>query len=250
MNARFLAMCIPVLGALSAGCSQSRPAPAGPPTMVAHYAAAPVTVDGRLDEPIWARAPAYRLHLSSDRANTGQSVIEGGEVRLARDQRYLYLAARFADSDIVAEGDADQLAHWQKGDVCELFLKPEGQTWYWELYVTPRSHKSSYWFPGRGRLGVPSCFDYTCGLKAAAQCVGTVNEWRDEDSEWTAELAMPIQDLTARGERFEPGARWRVLIGRYNYSRYLPGPELTMTPRLSKTNYHLIDEFAVLELAE
>ena len=65
-------------------------------------------------------------------------------------------------------------------------------------------------------------------------------------------MAMPINDLNAEGHPFSPDKRWRILVARYNYSRYFDfrGPELTMTPKLSQTNYHLLPEYAYLELVK
>ena len=110
--------------------------------------------------------------------------------------------------------------------------------------------KTSFWFPGRGRLGLPSVEDYKCGLGVAAQCNGTLNDWRDKDKSWTAEMAMPISDLTTRGDKFGPQADWRILVSRYNYSRYLSEKELSMMPKLSETNYHLLEEYAILRLVK
>jgi len=70
------------------------------------------------------------------------------------------------------------------------------------------------------------------------------------DREWTAEIAMPIKDLTAPGCHFEPSTKWRILVARYNYSRFLTtrGPELSTTPQLSVPDFHRFEEYATLEL--
>jgi hypothetical protein len=216
--------------------------------VVAMYSGQAVVVDGKLDDPVWKSAPVYKMGLSRDKIEAGKQLQEGGAVRFAWDDKYFYVAMDFTDSDIVAEGKTDQLMHYEKGDVGELFLKPDDYTWYWEMYVTPTGKKTNIWFPGRGRLLVPSCLEYTCGLTVAAQCDGTLNRWQDTDKGWTAEMAMPISDLTARGESFGPGSKWHVFVGRYNYSRYLNtiGPELSSSPQLSATNYHLLEEYAPL----
>ncbi len=80
---------------------------------------------------------------------------------------------------------------------------------------------------------------------------GTLGNWKDTDTCWTAEMAIPIKDLARHGNAFGPQADWRILVSRYNYSRYLdgPGPELTMTPRLPRTNYHDRPNYARLVLA-
>ena len=218
--------------------------------MSATHTPKPISVDGKLDDPVWMNAPVYALHLADDQARDGKEVTERGEARLAWDDDYLYLGITFHDSDIAAEGKEDQLKHYQLGDLCELFLTPENETWYWELYATPAGRKSSYFIPGRGSLGLPSMAEYTCGLKVAASCNGTLNNWRDKDTSWTAEMAMPVKDLTARGESFGPGSRWRILVSRYNFGRYLKrkGPELSMTPKLSREDFHLLPEYAILRL--
>ena len=220
--------------------------------MTAKYTAVPVVVDGIFNEPVWQEAVVYRMHLPVDRSENNQ-LEEVGQVRLAWNEEYFYVSVKFDDSDIVAEGTADQLHHYKLGDVCELFLKPADKTWYWELYVTPQGNKTTFFFPSQGRMGLPSCFsNYSSGLQVAAQYDGTLNNWQDKDSYWTAEMAMPIKDLTARGERFGPDADWRILVARYNYSYYLAGKgaELSSTPRLLKTNYHLLEQYAVLKLAK
>jgi len=221
-----------------------------PITMTARYTAQPVCVDGLLNDDVWKTAEVYPLYLGKDRAAEGNQPAEPGEVRLAWDDKYFYVGIKYYDSDIVAEGDEDQLHHYNLGDLVELFLKPEEETWYWELYATPKGKKTSFWFPGRGRTGLPSGWKYRCGLRVAAKCAGTLNDWRDKDEYWMAEMAMPISDLTARGESFRPGAKWRILVARYNYTRYLPAKELSMTPQLTKTSYHRCEEYAVLDLAK
>jgi len=117
--------------------------------------------------------------------------------------------------------------------------------------VTPAGKKTTFFFPSKGYLGLPSPIKHSSGLTVAAQCDGTLNNWTDRDSGWTAEMAMPVKDLTARGEPFGPGASWRILVARYNYSRHLTqGRELSMTPQLSATNYHLREEYAVLRFVK
>jgi hypothetical protein len=214
--------------------------------MIAKYTSTPIKIDGCLDEDAWKKANVYPMYLPEDASQSGKALEENGEVSLAWDDTYFYVGVKFYDSDIVAEGKEDQLMHFTMGDVCEVFLKNDNFTWYWELYGTPLGYKTNLFFPGWGRMGLPSMKDYKSGLKVAAQVNGTVNNWKDKDEYYTIELAMPIKDLTALGGTFGPGEPWRILVARYNYSRYLDrqGPELSASPLLSATNYHLIKEYA------
>ena len=218
-------------------------------TLVAKYTNKPVVVDGKLDDQCWKTAKVYKLWLSADKSAKGMKLKEGGEVRFAWDDNYLYLAASFEDSDVVAEGKKDQMHHYKLGDLCELFLKPENRSWYWELYVTPRGNKTTFFFPSRGYLGLPSCFAYHFDLQVAARVDGTLNDWSDRDRKWTAEMAVPLTELTKRGETFGVGSLWRVLVGRYNYSYYFDdGAELSTAPELPRTNYHLTRNYGILKL--
>lgn len=218
-----------------------------PHIITAKYTDIPVKIDGLLDDEAWKGAIAYQMFLSIDREEKPQ---EGGKAIVSWDSDYLYVGIKFYDSDIVAEGEEDQLFHFRLGDVAEVFLRPEERTWYWEYYVTPGGKKTTFWFPGRGRLGLPSGFQLPdgCELRVAAQYEGTLNYWQDRDNYWTAEMAIPVRNLTARGEEFGPDSKWRILIARYNFSRYLLWKELSMTPQLSITNFHLYEEYAILEL--
>ena len=216
-----------------------------PVILKAAYTREPVKMDGSLDDQVWRTAAVYQLSLAKGET----SPTELGDVQLAWNERYFYVAVRFDDSDIVAEGKEDQLQHFRLGDTVELFLKPNGCTWYWELHATPSGRKSSFWLPGRGRLGLASGRQYQCGLRVAARINGTINNWQDKDRHWIAEMAIPVEDLTAHGQTFQPGSDWRILIGRYNYSRYLPRKELSMCPNLSRTDFHLHEEYGILELA-
>ena len=221
-------------------------------TMKALYAVNPVIIDGRLDETIWKQAQVYDLNLADDQSPGGETVKEPGHIQLAWDNNYFYVGIRCKDSDLIAEGLNDEIRHFELGDLCELFLKPDNKSWYWELYVTPRGKKTSFFFPGRGRFGLPGNMDYKSGLIVATQCDGTLEDWRDRDTGWTAEMALPIKDLNAEGYPFSTDNQWRILVARYNFSRHmnLQGPELSMAPKLSQTNYHLHSEYGYLELVK
>jgi len=244
-----LAVCS-IVGLSGCATTTARKQTAKRAILKATYTSKPVKIDGILDDDVWRTASTYRLSLGQDQIARGKKLTEPGDVRLAWGDTHFYVAVKFHDSDIVAEGKKDQLHHYLMGDLVELFLKPEGYTWYWELYATPTGKKTSFWFPGRGRVGLPSGFEYQCGLQVAAQNNGTVNNWEDRDRYWTAEMAMPISDLTSRGETFGPGSNWRILIARYNYTRYLKEKELGMYPQLSRTDYHLYEEYGILELVK
>ena len=225
--------------------------------MEAAYTTTPVKIDGQLDDPIWATAREYRMFIPADRAPAEAPLVEGGKVKLAWDDDNFYLAVTYFDSEIKADGQFDHQGHYALGDVCELFLKPDNEPWYHELYVTPKSHKTSYFLPKRVDVHIYPDFDLT----VAATCDGTLNDPADKDRSWSAEMAVSIDSLSSRGAKgpdaqivpFAPDQPWRILVARYNYCKDLDIEErlqYSTAPHLSKTNYHLLEEYAILRLVK
>jgi hypothetical protein len=124
-------------------------------TVIAKFSNDTILIDGNLTEPIWEESPVYNLSLSKSDINNGDILVYGGELQIVWDDEYLYIGIKYIDDDIAALGERDEMAHYVKGDVCEIFIKPKSQNWYWELYSTPHSKQTTLFFPGGGRLGMP-----------------------------------------------------------------------------------------------
>lgn len=226
-----------------------------PVTFEARYTTAAVNVDGKLDDAVWQQATAYDVVLPLKPPINNGVPEDPGRVRFAWDDQYFYLACEFTDRDLVAEGEKDGEHHYQKGDLAELFLKPDTRPGYWELYVSPKGHQTVFYFPGKGRLGLPSHFESRSILKVGAVVNGTLNNWQDTDKGWTGEMAVPISELREKsGGDFRPGGQpWRIFVGRYNYSVYRTlgsGPELSSAPQLPVANWHDLANYAHLKLVK
>jgi len=227
-------------------------------TVIAKYTSEPVKLDGKLDEGAWAKAPAYSLVLplksyssmpESMQRLIGTDLREKASVKLLWDDNYLYVGADFEDSDVMNEGKEDQGHLYTTGDLLEVFLKPAGESYYWEIYGSPNNKKTWFFFPSRGRIVFPACGSYLPkDLQVAAAIEGTLNNYKDKDKGFTIEIAIPVKELTAYGAKFDNSANWTILMARYNYSVYLPRQELSAFPLLSNVNYHLCEEYAKLLL--
>jgi len=216
-------------------------------TMKTKYSKVPLDLDGKLDEPVWQETNVYVLGLADDMLHEGRTLDEVGYARLVWDDNYLYIGIDFKDSSLRATGEEDNLMHAELGDVCNFFLKPQGKPYYWEFYATPRGKYGCLFFRKKGG---EIQFDKDFDIKVAVDTHGTLNDDNDIDQRWMAEIAIPIKNLTSRGDSFTPDQKWRILVARYNYSHQLRfgDLELTMTPKLSRTSYHLLDEHAFLVL--
>jgi hypothetical protein len=228
------------------------------PAIVAKHISRPLNMDGKMSDPAWAQATAYSLELplkiystqpESMQKTLGAALKEKGSVKLLWNDEYLFVGGSFEDSDVVAESKEDQTIHCTTGDLIEVFLKPETDTYYWEIYGTPHNKKTCIFYPGRGRHFLPSDLEYNYSdIIVKASVDGTLNNWRDKDAGWTVEVAIPVKKLTEFGAKFDNSSKWTILVARYNYSRYLPLKELSAFPILSNVYFHLIEEYARLNL--
>ena len=217
----------------------------------------PLKVDGKLDEAVWQTAPRHDLTLvdSSDKLPelTREAIrrdhYEAGNVRLLIDNDTLYIGIDFSDRDIVAQGTENQSMLFSSGDVAEIFLKSDDAPGYFELYVSPHGKQSSFYFPSGGYLGLPDSFMEPAlpGMRVAAVVTGTLNDPRDEDKGWTAEMAIPLAELQAKsGVPFSLAGRWRILVARYNYGVQMRTKQHSAFPPLPQLNFHLQEYYAPL----
>ena len=232
------------------------------PEAVATYISHPIQLDGKLGDPAWYKTPVYTMvHADEQFQQSPQDiqeffrngVAEPGKIRMLWNNKYLYFGIEFEDRDIVSESMKDQIPQFRYGDTVSIFLKPDKQTWYWEIIVTPRGCKTVYFYPSRGLIGLPACLPAKMPLKgiiAIASVKGTLNNSWDKDKKWTAEVAIPISELAMAGEKLDPKVPWRVFFGRYNYGRYLSISEKTSFPGQKQPNFHSHCEYADLKLVK
>lgn len=229
--------------ALALGADSARSDPA--PVAVAAHARTAITLDGRADEPFWAEAPAIDLALLGEKPPRLP-----GRVRLAWDERHLYVFAELRDDDVVATGGPGPRTHQTEGDVLELFIGPAGRTWYWELHYTPAGRRSAFFFPSAGRrLGSSVTDAPRLRHRHVARVDGTLNDWRDHDAGWSVEIAVPWAGLAVDDGSPPPRIdEWRLLVGRYAYSRWQDEVEISFWPPLPALRFHRPALFAPLRL--
>lgn len=231
-----------------------------PPCIIAE-SAENVVVDGIVDEQCWQNAKKYDFGVTH-RAMAwkhpelakkfGDSVLTPGYVKVLCDKDFIYISAVMKDDDIIALGKRDQQVHCTEGDVFEIFLKPENANHYWELHITPSGLCGVMFYPSRGyhflpQIVLPSERPLK-NIKYKVTVDGTLNKSDDIDRSWTVEAAISLKELAEAGVPFDPQNPWRVLFGRYNFSRYQPLCELSSVPKLSKFDFHVHEEYGKLRI--
>ena len=212
------------------------------PGLIVEWTPEPIVVDGVGSEAVWRQAPAVPLLVPRDR-NYGPECRQPGTVRFAYDDHFLYVLAEVTDDDVVQEESRNGRHLYNTGDVMELFLWPAGKRHYWEIYAAPNGSCSMLFFPSTGRKIFLTAMQPDTRLRIGAVVDGTLNDWRDCDRGYSIEIAIPLEELTRYGDRFDESADWRGMAARYNYSVSLQEIEYSATSPLPRTSFHLRDEY-------
>lgn len=223
--------------------------------MTSSASSSPVNIpvgDATFSCPFFASEPADRAAIESAFAGLPalplyqswrESPAEGfrpGWAQTAFTDDALLVLARFEDEDIFNPVTAFNEPAYEFGDVCEVFVAPEGVGRYAEIHVTPAGALWQVSFP-EGWIAA-----HWTGVD-----VGPVEDlyvWEPktrvqtwiEGSTWSAFLAVPFALLGASPSE---NSRWRISICRYDYTRGKEAPVESSTSQLPKFNFHLCDSW-------
>ena len=224
-----------------AGCkSGSQSSPAGVATYLVHRRTGPIALDGLLTEAAWDKAEKAMLVRSID----GRPAAWATEARLLWDDEKLYVGFLAQDKNISTPFKKDDEPLYTS-NVVEIFLNPSGDLQrYFEIEVSPADKLFDASFLGR-RQGMD--LGWSSGTRHAVHVDGTLNDPRDLDRGWSAELAIPFASLD--GAKPKAGDVWR-----FNLFRLLQGPgqpnegQAFSPPMVG--DFHAVSRFAYLKFVE
>jgi len=208
------------------------------------WAAHPIKIDGKLDEAEWQKAQVlkdFALYWQRRPAKTAT------KARLLWDDQFLYFSAEMEDSDLYADVKEHNGMIWSN-DVIELFVKPaQDRLAYYEFQVSAANTQLELFFPSRGSGGYHRFAPLTkLGIESAVQLQGTLNDWRDKDTGWTAEGRIPLTAFETSGNRPRAGDKWRFAFCRYDYSAAFERPEISSTAPLTQSDFHRYEDYGEL----
>ncbi len=185
----------------------------------------PPSIDGRMDEEVWAAAPWTETFVD----------IRGGDrpapnyptrARMLWDDDHLYVGVWMVEPHIWGTLTERDSVIYLDPDF-EIFLDPDDDTHdYLELEINALGTEwdlrltMPYRDGAEGEQVAFDDFDFA-GLRSAVHIDGTLNDPSDEDRGWGAEFAIPWESI--RGHAGDsrlpptPGDRWRVGFSRVEW---------------------------------
>jgi Carbohydrate-binding family 9 len=173
-------------------------------------AASPIKVDGRLDEPVWARTRSVGPFV---RNRDAAPVPYETEAKVLYDDKFLYFSFRSVDENVWATMRRRDQHLWDE-EVVEVFLQADPrQPSYIELEVNPLGTLLDIYLLDR-RKPLPYESWNSANLRWAVRVEGKV-DGKAGDRGWTCEIALPLEDVvTAPNRPPRPGDRWRMNLYR------------------------------------
>jgi hypothetical protein len=206
----------------------------GKPVYEVLRTAAPVVVDGKLDEPAWSGVPSLRFVNNRD----GSPATLKTEAWIVFDDKFIYFGSRFVDENIWSTFKKRDEHLWTE-EVVEVFIQPDAaKRNYIELEVNPLGTMIDiYLLDIRKPLRYESWNSEK--LQWAVQVNGTV-DGKPGDKEWTCEMALPMEDIvTAPNIPPKPGDRWRLNM--YRVEKLPERASLAWAP--TEKDFHRPDMF-------
>jgi hypothetical protein len=208
--------------------------------------AEPLVIDGKLDEPSWARAATTGsfVNVGTGEAPTPSEL--GGSAKLLYDEQALYVGFEVFDDDVRGGFDpALPDPHLWTKDTVEVMIDPDGDgdnLDYYEIQVGPQnlvfdSAFDSYNMP-REPGGPYGHQEWSANLKSAVQVQGTLDDTR-EDEGYVVEMAIPWASLSkAKRTPPKPADTWRM-----NFYAMQNNGGVAWSPILGQGNFHKASRF-------
>jgi len=166
----------------------------------------PIKVDGVLDEEVWSRVRAWSPFVDTA---TGRAVPYSTTAKLLYDDNYLYVAFKCEDGDIWSDFTERDHDLWNN-EVVEIFIDPaHSRTKYFEFEVSPRNvvWDGRITNPKGTGEGLEIDSKWNCErFNSAVNVKGTLDNRKDKDEGWTAEMAIPHTCLVRIPP--QPGDEW------------------------------------------
>lgn len=205
-----------------------------------------ITVDGKLDEPVWSRATATAKWTSPDGKDRPAPETTA---RFAWTPTHLYIGVEAKDDDIWSTFTERDSNTWEQ-EVIEVFIDADGDKKdYLELQVTPANVIFDARFERhRSDLAKARAWNMK-GLETAVVVDGTLNERDDTDKSYTVEMAIPVAEVPGAKAPLAHGFTWRVNLFRWDAPKKGRQQAAAFSPPVVG-DFHALDRFGRLRFMD
>ncbi|MGI4833744.1 MAG: carbohydrate-binding family 9-like protein [Janthinobacterium lividum] len=178
-----------------------------------------LTLDGRLRESDWQRAPWTSDFVDIEGAAQPRPTYQT-RVKMLWNDSTLFIGATLQEPQLWATQRHHDAIIFKDNDF-EVFIDPNNDTHqYFELEVNQLGKTFDLFLPKPYRNGGDALVSWDApGLRTGIKLAGTLNQPRDQDQGWTVELAIPLRSLRL-GYAWQPpaeGALWRINFSRVEW---------------------------------
>lgn len=203
-------------------------------------AAVPPSLDGSLQDAVWASAPwsADFVDIEGDRKPTPRFRTR---VKMLWDDSCLYIGAELEEPHLQASLTEHDSVIFHDNDF-EVFIDPDGDGHlYSELELNALNTTWDLLLPKPYRAGGPPLDGWElAGLKTAVHLEGTLNDPSDLDRGWTVEIAIPWKALAQTAQTSfppNPGDHWRINFSRVQWHWDVVEGRYVKRPGLAEDNW-------------
>lgn len=204
------------------------------------FTPAPVQVDGKLDDPAWAKAP-WTADFQDIEGTAKPKPRFRTRAKMVWDDKFLYIGVEMEEPHVWATITQHDAVIFQDPDF-EVFIDPDGdrQNYYefemnalntgWDL-ILPKAYIDGG--PAKNEWEIP-------GLKTAVHIQGTINNPADRDQGWTLEIAMPWKVLGEHARQSAPpkeGDVWRISFSRVEWQIDIRDGKYAKVPGTKEDNW-------------
>jgi hypothetical protein len=197
-----------------------------------------IAIDGRADEEAWRTAPWTEDFVDIEGERCAQPRFRT-RVKMLWDEEFFYFFAEMEEPHVWGTLTERDAVIFHDNDF-EIFLDPDRDNHeYYEFEMNALNTVWDLYLPKPYRDGGPAdnSWDIT-GLRSAVHVRGTLNDARDEDLGWTAEIAIPWRAFT-RSVVHPPleGAVWAVNFSRVEWRHRLRDGRYEKVPDTKEDNW-------------
>jgi hypothetical protein len=210
-----------------------------PKRYTCYRAAAPVRVDGHMDDAAWRDAPWTDRFVDIEGAKKPQPRFHTRAKMLWNDD-YLYIGAEVEEPQVWATLTEHDSVIFHDNDF-EVFLNPSGDGRnYFEFEINALNTGWDLFLPKPYREGGKADNSWEIpGLKTAVWVDGSLNNPRDRDRGWTVEIAFPWTAFASRAPVVRPqvGQEWRINFSRVEWRTNVENGKYVKVAGLPEDNW-------------